>query len=117
MLRTKQTNMPYKSEKFVLPSKMMDKRVKLLPCQKEMISYWTERGLSQRQLAKMFNVSRRLITFIQDPSKQERNLQRRKESGGSKQYYDKEKHRKYMQDHRKSKNERMKPILAHHLTN
>jgi transposase len=112
LFKEKQTNMPYKSEKIVLPSKMMDKRVKLLPCQKEMISYWTERGLSQRQLAKMFNVSRRLITFIQDPSKRERNLERRKESGGSKQYYDKEKHNQYMKDHRKSKHERMKPILS-----
>lgn len=103
--------MPYKSEKIKLPSKMMDKRVKLLPCQREMIVYWTNLGLSQRQLAKMFNVSRRLITFIQDPSKQQRNLERRKESGGSSQYYDKSKHSQYMKDHRKSKHERMKPIL------
>lgn len=79
--------MPYKTEKQRLDSEFLDKRVKLLPCQKEMVLYWTERGLSQRSIAKMFRVSRRLITFIQDPKKKERDLQNRKERGGSKIYY------------------------------
>ena len=67
--------MPYKTERVKLDSAFIDKRVKLLPCQKEMVVYWTKQGLSQRQLAKMFNVSRRLITFIQDPKKKEKDLQ------------------------------------------
>jgi transposase len=79
--------MPYKTDKMKLDSPFLDRRVKLLPCQKEMIIYWTNHGLSQRKLAKMFNVSRRLITFIQDPKKKERDLQNRAERGGWKQYY------------------------------
>jgi transposase len=79
--------MPYKTEKLKLDSPFLDKRVKLLPCQKEMVLYWTERGMSQRNLAKLFKVSRRLITFIQDPKKKEVDLQRRAERGGSKIYY------------------------------
>lgn len=81
--------MPYKFEtnKIKLDSPFLDRRVKLLPCQKEMVLFWTEQGLSQRKIAKMFNVSRRLITFIQDPKKKEKDLQNRKDRGGSKQYY------------------------------
>jgi transposase len=79
--------MPYKTEKISLPSEFMDRRIKLLPCQKEMVIFWTEKGLSQRKIAKMFNVSRRLITFIQDPSKKEKDLKNRAERGGSKIYY------------------------------
>jgi len=69
--------MPYKSESHKLPSKMMDKRIKLLDCQREMILYWTKEGMSQRALARMFNVSRRTITFIQDPEKLAKNKQSR----------------------------------------
>lgn len=79
--------MPYKTDKMKLDSPFLDRRVKLLPCQREMVIFWTERGLSQRKIAKMFNVSRRLITFIQDPRKKEKDLQNRAERGGSKVYY------------------------------
>lgn len=104
--------MPYKSDSYKLPSEMMDKRVKLLPCQREMVLYWTKEGISQRALAKMFNVSRRTITFIQDPEKLVKNKQARLERGGSKQYYDKDKHAEYMKSHRKSKHERMQVFLT-----
>jgi transposase len=81
--------MPYKFEtnKIKLDSPFLDRRVKLLPCQKEMVLFWTEQGLSQRKIAKMFNVSRRLITFVQDPKKKEKDLENRKDRGGSSQYY------------------------------
>jgi hypothetical protein len=42
----------------------------------------------------MFNVSRRLIQFILHPSKHQANLEARKERGGSKIYYKREKHTK-----------------------
>lgn len=103
--------MPYKSESHNLPSKMMDKRIKLLDCQREMILYWTKEGMSQRALARMFNVSRRTITFIQDPEKLAKNKQARLERGGSQQYYDKDKHAEYVRNHRKSKHERMQGFL------
>lgn len=81
--------MPYKFEtdKIKLNSPFLDRRFKLLPCQKEMVLYWTKQGLSQRKIAKMFKVSRRLITFIQDPKKKEKDLENRQNRGGSRQYY------------------------------
>jgi transposase len=79
--------MPYKTEKLKLDSPFLDKRVKLLPCQREMVLYWTQQGFSQRKIAAMFKVSRRLITFIQDPKKKERDLENRAARGGSKVYY------------------------------
>jgi len=79
--------MPYKTDKLKLDSPFLDLRVKLLPCQREMVLVWTEAGLSQRKIAKMFNVSRRLIQFIQDPKKKEKDLENRAARGGSKIYY------------------------------
>jgi len=38
----------------------------------------------------------------------EKNLQKRKERGGNKRYYNKEKHREYMAKYRKRKKEAMK---------
>ena len=98
--------MPYKTEKLKLDSKFLDRRVKLLDCQKEMIVWWrNEKGLSQRKLADMFGVSRRTIQFILDPRKLEENKERREERGGSKQYYDKDKVKNYMKTHRKYKHQ------------
>lgn len=82
--------MPYKTDTQKLDSPFLKRTVKLLPCQKEMILYWTKLGHSQRRLAAMFHVSRRTITFIQDPDKLKENIKRRHERGGHKQYYDKE---------------------------
>lgn len=79
--------MPYKTEKIRFDCPFFDKRSKLLPCQKEMIVYYSKRGYSQRKLAAMFNVSRRLITFIIDPQKLKKNYEARLELGGSKIYY------------------------------
>ena len=103
--------MPYKTEKLSLESPFLKRSVKLLPCQKEMICYWSKMGYSQRKLAKMFKVSRRLITFIIDPKKHEKNLERRAERGGSSQYYNKEKHKEYMKEHRVYKNETLKDTI------
>jgi hypothetical protein len=59
--------------------------------------------LSQRALAKMFGVSRRLIVFTLYPERQKENYQRRLERGGSKQYYDREKHAEAIKEHRRYK--------------
>lgn len=76
-----------------------------------MIKYWRDEGASQRMLAKMFGVSRRLIQFKLDDEKLQKNLERRQERGGTKQYYDKDKHRDYMKSHRKDKHDRLKDTL------
>lgn len=95
--------MPYKFEKIpLLVNTMNDKRRKLTQEQKDEIAA-LKGTISQRECAKLYNVSRRLITFIWNPEKHTENLQRRKERGGSKIYYDKEKHKNYMMTHRKHK--------------
>jgi transposase len=98
--------MPYKSQNLKIKNTEFDRRQKLTPEQKEeVIRLCDTEGLSQRQLAKRFGVSRRLITFILDPTKKERDLELRKERGGSKAYYDKDKWREQMKSHRRYKQE------------
>jgi hypothetical protein len=96
--------MPFKSGKILIEKTSFDRRVKLTADDKELIrKIRKEENLSQRELARKFNVSRRLIQYILDPEKLEENKRLREERGGSKQYYDKEKHREYMKDHRRYK--------------
>lgn len=103
--------MPYKTEKIYIDCPFMDKRNKLLPCQKEMVIHYSQLGYSQRKLAAMFNVSRRLIQFIVNPDSFKKNLQARQDRGGSKIYYDKDKHNESMKKHRKYKHEILKDII------
>jgi len=90
--------MPYKCEKLHIP-KDKDRRIKLTDEQRQEIrdSY---PDFSQRQLAKKFGVSRRLITFILDPQKLKRNIEARNLKGGSSQYYTKESQKVYIKTHR-----------------
>ena len=96
--------MPFKSSKIIIAKTSFDRRVKLTNDDKELIrKIKAEKNLSQRELARKFNVSRRTIQYVLDPAKLTENKQRRIERGGSKQYYDKEKHREYMKEHRNYK--------------
>ena len=96
--------MPYTSTKIKIQGTKHDRRVKLTPEQKQEISTKYATGLySQRELAREYNVSRRLITFIIDPAKHKANLAARKAKGGSKQYYDKDKHTEAIRTHRRYK--------------
>ena len=99
--------MPYKfnTKKLIIPTKY-DRRVKLTTEEKELIKEAYGK-VSQRKLAKIFEVSRRLIQFIGDPNKQKQNLLRRKERGGSKVYYDRKKNTETMKKHRRYKQELM----------
>ena len=95
--------MPFNHRKYKIQQKD-DRRVKLSDNQKAEIRtlYGT---ISQRKLARMYGVSRRLIQFIGDPKKYERNQEAREKRGGWKQYYDAETHRQTMKDHRRYKQE------------
>lgn len=98
--------MPRKSDSKPIENEKLDRRVKLTSEDKENIKLTAETGnYSQRQIASMFGVSRRTIQFILDPEKLEENKKRRKERGGWKQYYDKEKHSQSMKEHREYKKE------------
>jgi transposase len=103
--------MPNKIDKIAIADAFLKRSAKLLPCQKEMVLYWHNKGMSQRKLAAMFSVSRRLITFIIDPKKLERNLEVRNENGGSKAYYKRDKHTKAIREHRKYKHTILKDII------
>ena len=94
--------MPYKSEKIKIAGTKLDRRRKLTEDQKECIRWLREEeGLSQRKLAAMFGVSRRLITFILDPEKEKRNKIRAKELRQEGRYkYSKEQWAEVMKEHR-----------------
>lgn len=102
--------MPYRTDNIALGSVFLKRSAKLLPCQKEMVKYWHERGMSINGIARMFKVNKRLIQFILFPERHKKNLQDRKARGGSKIYYQKEHHTKAMRDHRRRKYKILKSI-------
>lgn len=103
--------MPYKTESLSIDCPFMDRRTKLLPCQKEMVLHYHKLGHSQRTIARMFNVSRRLIIFIIYPERLEKNYKARLDRGGSKQYYEKSKNNEYQKIHRRYKHKLLKNII------
>lgn len=97
--------MPYKFEHEHLKIKDKDdRRIKLFDEDREEIRKLYATGLfSQRDLANRYNVSRRTITFVLDPTKRERAnelLKQRKQDG---RYYSKEKQREYVNKYREHK--------------
>ena len=88
---------------FKRVGKILDRRIKLTTDDKNNIIKNYSEGIAVRQLAKDYNVSRRLIQFITRPEAHERNLLLRQESGGTMVYYDKNEHRRTMFEHRKYK--------------
>lgn len=97
--------MPYKTEKLKLNSPFFDRRVKLLPCMKEMILILHGDGKSIRSLAIQFNVDKRLIQFELFPERKQKNKEDRKKRGGSMIYYKGgEEWNQTMREHRQYKN-------------
>lgn len=103
--------MPYKTDKLKLDSYFIDKRTKMLPCQKERaIAMYSENDISIRSLAKMFKVNKRLIQFVLFPERKKKNIHDREKRGGWKQYYSKEKHKESIKKHRIRKHKILKDI-------
>lgn len=96
--------MPHKFEKqkIKLPEGK-DRRKKLSDKDREYIVEFHNSGCSIREIARRYQVSRRLVQFVVFPERQKRNLELREERGGSKLYYDKKKHREYVKQHRQYK--------------
>ncbi len=92
--------MPRKSEKVKINHYFLDKRVKLIPCKKEMIHYWFAKGISITEISKMFGVNKRLIQFELFPERKLKNLSDREDRGGSGIYYNREKNNKSIKKHR-----------------
>ncbi len=96
--------MPYKTDKMKLNSPFFDRRIKLLPCMREMIHVLYEEGRSIHSLAKQFNVDKRLIQFELFPERKKKNLEDRERRGGWKTYFPgNEVHNATQMDHRRYK--------------
>jgi transposase len=95
--------MPFKTDSLYIKCPFLDRRTKLLPCQKEMVIHYSNLGYSQRKLATMFNVSKRLIQFVIAPEKLAKNLDARRDRGGSSIYYKKDIHTNAIREHRRYK--------------
>lgn len=100
--------MPYTTDNKALNSPFLDRRTKLLPCQKEMVLHWYKAGTSIRALAKMFKVDRRLIQFMIFPERKQKNLEDRQARGGWEQYYNREEHTAAIREHRRYKYKTLK---------
>lgn len=92
------------STRKTINNRKLDKRCKLTKEQEQELIDLKEQ-VSQREAARMFGVSRRLVQFRWYPEKLKQNLKSREERGGSKQYYTTEDHRIIMQRHRSYKRE------------
>lgn len=98
--------MPRKSDIIPIKNEKLDRRVKLTDDDKKLVVWLREEEqISYQKLADRFSVSKRLIMFICKPELKIKNLEARKNRGGSKFYYDKDKHKEYMKDHRDYKKE------------
>lgn len=96
--------MPAIVDKYIIDNEKYDRRVKLTDEEREEIYNVYKDGLfSQRELATLFNVSRRTIQFIIAPEKLAENKLRRAERGGSKQYYNTQANTVAQNEHRKYK--------------
>lgn len=90
-------SMPYKSDKIIIAGSDKDRRIKLSEEDKQEIRTLAS-SLSQREIARKFKISRRLVSFVLNPSALEENKKRRAERGGWKQYYNKDAHAKSMRE-------------------
>ncbi len=95
--------MPRITDTIKINDPFLKKSTKLLPCQKEMVKYWHDKGTSITQIAKDFKVNKRTIQFILFPERHAKNIQDRKDRGGSTIYYKKQKHTEAIKQHRNYK--------------
>ena len=98
--------MPRKSDSIPINNKTLDKRVKVSDDTKELIQWLhEEEKVSMRKLAIQFSVDRKTIANIIYPERYQKQLQENKKNKVHLKYYDKEKHREYMKEHRDHKKE------------
>jgi transposase len=88
------------TDKESISDPFLDRRVKLLPCQKEMVTWWYNQGMAIKAIARIFKVNKRTVQFIIFPERQTKNSNQRGARGGWEQYYDKGDHSIAVKDHR-----------------
>ena len=94
--------MPYKSDKCIIQGTKYDRRRKLTTAQRDQIAAMV--GVSTREIARRFGISRRLVQFIQHPERLKNNLLARQKRGGWRQYYNRADHSNAVKNLRKYKN-------------
>ena len=96
--------MPYKSEKIIIDHSQYDKRIRLTEQQKEEIRKEYKTGLAtHRSLAEKYKVSKKTIYNILNHEKYLKQLEQNKINKHSQKYYNKEKHKEYIKQHRRYK--------------
>ena len=94
--------MAYKETRIKLEGTQYDRRVRLTPEERALLI--EDKGkLSQRQAARKYGVSKRLVQFIWNPEMHERIKAQYKERRKDGRYYKKEKHTLAMRTHRRYK--------------
>lgn len=93
--------MPYKVAKVNINDPFLDRRTKLLPCQKEMMLWWWSEGKTTFFLSHMFRMSVRSVEYIVKPGSQKR----------SKHKYDSVKAMRAVNRNRKYKDSKLREIL------
>ena len=102
----KQIVMPRKTDTIPINNELLDRRVKLTQDDKKLIVWLREEEqISYQKLANRFGVSKRSIIFICRPELKAKDLENRKKRGGSKLYYNREKHTQSIREHRDYKKE------------
>ena len=97
--------MPYKHTEKLIPTKLK-KSAKLTQDDKdEMRKMYKMGGWSYRTLGIEFGVSKSMAIYAVNPERQKKNYALRVARGGSKIYYDKNKHTEAMKKHRQHKQE------------
>jgi hypothetical protein len=96
--------MPFKTDDLTLDNEFLDRRVKLIACQKERIWNMHHReGWTMRGLARMFKVNRTLIKYICYPEALEKAKDQYRQRRKDGRYYKRTKHTEAIKDHRKHK--------------
>jgi len=91
---------------------MDDGRRKIHPRQYEEIRAYYKEARSQRQTAKYFNCSRRLIVFILYPERLKTMQEYHKEIKHHRKYYNKDKNREYMRTYRAKKRKHNMSVIG-----
>jgi len=105
--------MPYKCQYdgSKIPTKLK-RSAKLTQDDKdEMRKIYKMGAVSYRELGLLFGVSKSMAIYAVNPDRQKKNYALRVKRGGSKQYYDKDKHTEAMRKHREYKNKLAKDGL------
>lgn len=100
--------MPYATEKTAINDPFLDRRGKLIPCQKERIVQMHNEGRSISHLSRIFGVSRQTIQYIVFPDRYTKNKKLKKKKSSH--------HSGNVMAHKKYK-ETLKPFLIHEQEN